>query len=217
MTEIANHSETHSKRHIDSLNKEKRKTEEWIDENDITHQYDGHFVTEIEERKTKILEEQQRIMRYEGNIESYKEQLKKVQEDIAALGVDSKATDNRVKKKVKEIEEIRDVILTAQNSRDHYDRQRKKYASNLKEYQKQRDEIEQALKTFTAKAIEKVPIRPKEIPADEEKERQRIASIQLESASNATLLRDATQIEEKYKMITEVLSLCYFLVKITQF
>ena len=203
-TGISHHSETPSKRQIDSLNKEKRKTEEWIDENDITHQYDGHFVTEIEERKTKILEEQQRIIRYQGNIESYKEQLKKVQDDIAALGVDSKATDNRVKRKVKEIEEIRDVILTAQNSRDHYDKQRKKYASNLKDYQKQRDEIKENLKILTEKAIKKVPKRPEKIPADEEKEKLRIANIKLESAANQSLIDDANQIEEHYKTITEV-------------
>ena len=71
MLELKDLSETPSKRQRDDLTKEQRKLEQWIEDNDIIHQYDGHYVTEIEERKSKILDERQRIVRYEGNIENY--------------------------------------------------------------------------------------------------------------------------------------------------
>ena len=95
---IPDQSETPCKREIDKLTNEMRKTQEWIEENDVSTQYDQYFVTEIQERRSKILEESQRSLRYEGLIESYNEQLQKVLEDIEALGVDDDALKKRVDK-----------------------------------------------------------------------------------------------------------------------
>lgn len=204
MLELKDLSETPSKRQRDDLTKEQRKLEQWIEDNDIIHQYDGHYVTEIEERKSKILDERQRIVRYEGNIENYKEQLQKTVQDMEALGVDENATERRVKKKMAEIEKIRDATLKAQNSRDHYDAQRKKYNKELKEHQQEHSRIKKALDESLAKAIDKVPNRPEKIPANEEKERLRIASIRDQAADDAELIKNADLIEEHYKTVTEV-------------
>lgn len=192
-----------SKREIDILTNEKRKTEDWIDANDITHQYDSYYVTEIQERRSKIMEENQRLLKCEDHIETYNEQLQKVQEDIEALGLDDDALKKRVEKQKEAITQIGEDIQKAQNSKDHYEKARKKYSDDLKRLKKEWDEIEVLVKSSTAKALKEVPKRPDVIPADEKKARDRIETQKREFAQNARYIERADEIEENYRNITE--------------
>ena len=201
---IPDQSETSCKREIDKLTNEMRKTQEWIEENDVSTQYDQYFVTEIQERRSKILEESQRGLRYEGLIESYNEQLQKVLEDIEALGVDDDALKKRVDKQKNAIAKIGEEIQRAQNSRDHYEKQRRKYSLDLKRLEEERNKIKSELKRVTDNAVKAYPNRPDAIPANEEKERLRIDAQQREFAQNASYIARATEIEENYRNITEV-------------
>ena len=201
---IPDESETLCKREIDTLTKEKRETQEWVEDNDVTHQFDHYFVTEIQERRSKILEDEQRCLRYESLIESYNEQLQKVKEDIEALGVDDDALKKRVDKQKEAITKIGEDIQVAQNSHDHYEKQRRKYSMDLKRLEDERKKIKAELKKVTDKAVNAYPNRPDVIPANEEKERARIDAQQRENAQNASYIARAEEIEENYTNITEV-------------
>ena len=150
------------------------------------------------------MEDEQRCLKYESLIESYNEQLQKVLEDIEALGVDDDALKKRVDKQKEAITKIGENIQVAQNSHDHYEKQRKKYSMDLKRLEEERNKIKAKVKEATDKAVKAYPNRPDVIPANEEKERARIDAQQREFAQNASYINRAEEIEENYTNITEV-------------
>jgi len=101
------------------------------------------------------------------------------------------------------IAKIGEEIQRAQNSRDHYEKQRRKYSLDLKRLEGERDKIKGELKKVTDNAVKAYPNRPDAIPANEEKERARIDAQQREFAQNASYIARATEIEENYRNITE--------------
>ena len=182
-----------------------------MEDNDVfAHQHDQYYVTEIQERRSKILEENQRCLKYESLIETYNEELQKVNEDIEALGLDDDALKMRVNKQKDAITKIAEECQKAQNSKDHYEKQRKKYSSDLNRLKDERKRLEAEIEKLTARAMKTVPNRPDVIPADENKERARIDTQQREFAQNRSYIERADEIEENYRNITEVRFLFFY-------
>lgn len=192
------------KQNIHKLTNELRKMQEWIEENDLPTQFDSYYITEIDERRRKILEETQRHLRYESLIESYDEQLEKTLEEIAELQPLFVKLKNGVYKQKDLVKSIWEEIERAQNVTDNYEKDKRKNTVILRRLEEELITINDKLTDATNMAIKQNPIRPNEIPLDEERERVDIDVQRTEYNKNAYLLLQANDIKQNFISITQV-------------
>ena len=181
-----------------------RKMQDWIDENDVPTQFDSYYISELEERRRKILEETQRHLRYESLIENYDEQLEKTLEEIAELHPIFENLKKEVYKQKDLLKTIWEEIERAQTASDQYEKDKRKNMVILRRLEEELITISDKLTDATNMAIQQNPIRPDEIPLDEERERVDIDVQRTEYTKNADLLLQASDIKQNYKSITEV-------------
>ena len=181
-----------------------RKMQDWIDENDFPTQFDSYYISELEERRRKILEETQRHLRYDSLIESYDEQLEKTLEEIAELRPIFENLKKEVYKQKDLLKTIWDEIERAQNETDQYEKDKRKKTVILRRLEEELITISDKLTDATNMAIQQNPTRPDEIPLDEERERVDIDVQRIEYTKNAYLLLQASDIKQNFKSITEV-------------
>ena len=181
-----------------------RKMQDWIDENDFPTQFDSYYISELEERRRKILEETQRHLRYDSLIESYDEQLEKTLEEIAELRPIFENLKKEVYKQKDLLKTIWEEIERAQNASDQYENDKRKNTVILRRLEEELITISDKLTDATNMAIQQNPTRPDEIPLDEERERVDIDVQRIEYTKNAYLLLQASDIKQNFKSITEV-------------